>query len=68
MPFTYKPLFKMMIDRDIKKGDLRDFLSASTVAKMGKDEYVALEVLDKICTQLDCKIEEIIEHIPDKNE
>ncbi|MDN9011062.1 helix-turn-helix domain-containing protein [Brevibacillus laterosporus] len=68
MPFTYKPLFKMMIDRGIKKGDLRDFLSASTVAKMGKDEYVALEVLDKICTHLDCKIEDIIEHVPDKSE
>ncbi|MGG0792589.1 helix-turn-helix domain-containing protein [Brevibacillus laterosporus] len=70
MPFTFKPLWKLLIDRDMKRVDLRDAiqLSPSTLAKMGKDEYVALEILDKICTHLDCKIEDIIEHVPDKSE
>ena len=54
----------------MKRVDLRDaiHLSPSTLAKMGKDEYVALDILDKICTHLDCNIEDIIEHVQEKNE
>ncbi|ASJ54239.1 hypothetical protein BP422_12185 [Brevibacillus formosus] len=67
MAFTYKPLWKLLIDLDMKRTDLRDALqmSPSTLAKMGKDENVALEVLDKICNHLNCRIEDIIEHVPD---
>ncbi|MGF9907310.1 helix-turn-helix domain-containing protein [Brevibacillus porteri] len=65
MAFSYKPLWKLMIEREIKKGELREFLSGATVAKMGKDEFVAMDVLDKICTHLNCRIEDIVEHVPD---
>ncbi|QDX93248.1 XRE family transcriptional regulator [Brevibacillus laterosporus] len=70
MGFTYKPLWKMMIDKDMKKKDLREILGfhSITVAKMGRDEYVSMEVLDKLCNYFGVSIEEIIEHIPDKEE
>ncbi|MFB0830899.1 helix-turn-helix domain-containing protein [Brevibacillus laterosporus] len=66
--FSYKKLWKLMIDRGVKKGELRGFLSSATIAKMGKDEYVSMEVLDKLCNYFGVSIEEIIEHIPDKEE
>ena len=54
-----------MIDRDISKGQLRQALgiSQATLAKLAKDEFVSLEVLDKICEYLNCEIEDILEHI-----
>jgi len=65
MPFSYKKLLKLMIDRDISKGQLRQALgiSQATLAKLAKDEFVSLEVLDKICEYLNCEIEDILEHI-----
>lgn len=52
-----------MIDKGIKKMELRDLakMSNSTLAKLGKNEYVALEVLEKICIALDCDIGDIVE-------
>ncbi|QOS99828.1 helix-turn-helix transcriptional regulator [Brevibacterium sp. JNUCC-42] len=66
--FSYKRLWKLMIDRGAKKGELRSFLSGATIAKMGKDEYVSMEVLDKLCKHFGVNLEEIVEHIPDKGE
>ena len=65
MSFSYKKLLKLMIDRDISKGQLRQALgiSQATLAKLAKDEFVSLEVLDKICNYLDCEIEDILQHI-----
>ena len=47
------------------KSDLRKAIgiSSSTMAKMGKGENVSLDVIDKICKLLDCKVEDIIEHV-----
>ena len=68
MGFSYKRLLKLLIDREIKKQDLKREvgLSSPTIAKLTKGEMVSLEVLDKICNYLNCSIEEIIEHIPDQ--
>lgn len=67
--FTYKPLWKQLIDKDMTKTDLRNKtgISMGTLATMGKDEYVAMSVLDRICNELECKIEDVVEHIKENN-
>lgn len=68
MAASYKKLFKLLIDRDIKKKELaeRAGISVSTITKMGKDGVVvSSDVLVKICTALECNIEDIFEIIPD---
>lgn len=59
---TYKPLWKTLIDRDMKKMDLvaDGTLSRGTLAKMGKNEKVSLDVIERICSKLHCRIEEVI--------
>lgn len=63
MAVSYKPLFKLLIDKKMKKKDFAKLtgLSNSTVSKLAKDENVTMEVIDKICRNLNCKIEEIVE-------
>lgn len=60
---SYKPLFKLLLERDMTKTQLRESMgfSTSTLAKMSKNEYVSLEIIDNICIFLNCKIEEVIE-------
>ena len=60
---SYKPLFKLLLERDMTKTQLRESMgfSTSTLAKMSKNEYVSLEIIDNICMFLNCKIEEVIE-------
>lgn len=67
MGVSYKPLFKMLIDRDMKKTDLVDAVGISkvTLAKLSKNERVALEVIERICAYFHCKIEDVIEYIPE---
>lgn len=66
MSFSYKPLWKLLIDRNMSAEDLRSALgfSFSTMAKMKKCENVSMEILDKICNFLNCKLDDIVEHIP----
>ena len=68
MAVSYKKLWKLLIDKDIKKKDLSSMagVSPATITKMGKNGHVTTEVLLKICSALDCGIEEILEVIPDK--
>ena len=63
--FSYKPLLRLLVEKDMTKTQLREAtgMSMNTLAKISKNEYVYLEILDKICTLLDCKIEDVIEHI-----
>ena len=65
---SYKKLWKLLIDKDIKKKDLSSMagVSPATITKMGKNGHVTTEVLLKICSALDCGIEDIMEVIPDK--
>jgi len=66
---TYKKLWKLLIDRDIKKGDLCRMagFSPNTLAKMGRGENVTIETLAKICEVLNCEISDIMEFLRDKN-
>lgn len=60
---NYKPLWKMLIDRDISKGDLRrnTKIAASTFTKMMNNENVSLDVLVRICVALECGLDDIVE-------
>ena len=64
--FSYKPLLKLLIDKNMTKTQLREQLgiSMATLAKISKDEYISMKVLDDICSLLNCKIEDIVEHQP----
>ena len=68
MAVSYKKLWKLLIDKDIKKKDLSEKadISPATITKMGKGGHVTTEVLVKICAALDCKVEDIMEVVPDK--
>ena len=70
MAASYKKLWKLLIDRDMKKKDLRELtkLSSSTIAKMTKNEPVSTDVLIKICTVLNCDVGDIMEIVPDSKE
>lgn len=60
---NYKPLWKMLIDRDISKQQLREktSIARSTMVKMVNNEYVAMDVLVRICIALDCGMDDIVE-------
>ncbi len=67
MQLSYKKLWKLLIDRDMSKADLRDAagVSSSSIAKLTNGSNITTDVLLKICTALDCKVEDIIETIKD---
>ena len=60
---NYKPLWKMLIDKEISKGDLRrdTKIAASTFTKMMNNENVSLDVLVRICVALGCGLDDIVE-------
>ena len=60
---NYNKLWKLLIDRNMLKKDLKEMagLSSNAIAKMGKGGDVSTQVLSKICEALDCKIEDIVE-------
>jgi len=60
---NYNKLWKMLIDRNMMKKDLREQagLSTNVIAKMGKGGDVSTQVLSKICRALDCRIEDIVD-------
>lgn len=64
---SYKKLWKLLIDRDMKKKDLcvKTGISSASVTKMGKGGHVTTEVLAKICTALNCTMDDIMEIVPD---
>ena len=67
MAASYKKLFKLLIDREMKSKDLaaKAGISTATLAKMKKDgAVVSSEVLVKICTALNCTMDDIVEIIP----
>lgn len=63
MGVSYKKLFKLLIDRDMKKKDLQQAagLSPASVTKLAKDEYVSMEVLVKVCAALKVDVGDIME-------
>ena len=65
MSVTYTKLWKLLLDKKMKRTDLKSIagISSSTLAKLGKDEYVSLESIEKICCALDCNIDQIVDVI-----
>lgn len=63
MAISYKKLWKLLIDRDLKKKDLQMLsgVSAASITKLGKNENVNTEILEKICVALECDISDIME-------
>ena len=70
MAVSYKKLWKLLIDRDMKKKDLMAIsgVSQSSVTKMGKNENVNTDVLVRICLALNCDIGDIMEFLPEAME
>lgn len=64
---SYNPLWKLLIDLNKNKSDLRldCNLTKGTIADMGKNKYVSLQSIERICKAYNCNISDIIEYIPD---
>lgn len=69
MPVCYNKLWKILIDKNLKRTDLKECagISFNVLAKMGKDETVSMESIEKICIALDCNVGDILEVVNDKN-
>lgn len=65
MEYNYNNLWKLLIDNKLMKKDLmkKTGITSSTIAKMGKNKAVSMEVLGKICIALECNIGDIVEVI-----
>ena len=65
MSVSYKKLFKLLIDRDMKKKDLRELagIGNSTMTKLANNENVTVAVMANICKAHDCKMDDVIEII-----
>lgn len=63
--FSYKPLLRLLVEKDMTKTQLREAtgMSMNTLAKISKNEYVSMATLDSICKYFHCKIEDIIEFV-----
>ena len=63
MRISYNKLWKLLIDKEMSKMELKDAagISATTLAKLGRGENVTTDILLKICKVLECKVEDIIE-------
>lgn len=68
MAFSFKPLWVKLVQEDMTKEELRTALglSSATIAKMGKGEYVSMEVLDKICNHFSVPLSEVVIHLKDE--
>lgn len=66
MALSFVPLWKKLLDKKMNRLELARTVgfSTATLAKLGKNEYVALSVIEKICLTLDCRIEDIVEILP----
>ena len=70
MAVTYKKLFHMLIDREMSIAELQKQAgySANISTRLRNDNYVSLESVEKICRVLNCKVDDIVEFVPDRND
>ncbi len=70
MKICYNKLFKLLIDKNMKKKDLceKAGISSSTIVKMGRQEPVSVELIGKICLSLDCTANDVLEFLPGVDE
>ena len=61
---SYKPLWKLLIDKDMSKKELMQAtgISKSTMDKMGRRETISLDIVERICNYFNCKVEDVIEY------
>ena len=67
MYISYNKLWKILIDKNMKRKDLQELagISSASIAKLGKGENIGTDILLKICEALDCSVEDILETIKD---
>ena len=67
MRISYNKLLKMLIDKNMKKSDLKEMagISSASLAKLGKGDNITTDVLLRICEVMDCRIEDILETVRD---
>ena len=70
MPVKYDKLWKILEERKMMKTELvrAAKISTNAMAKLGKNEDVRVNILEKLCTSLDCKLDDIVEFVPDSKE
>lgn len=70
MSVSYKKRWKLLIDKDMLKKDLRTMtgVSTTTMSRLSKDENVSTEILSKICAALNCDVGDIMEFVPDRKD
>lgn len=68
MSISYKKLWKLLIDRDMKKKDLQKLagISSASITKLGKNENVNTEIIEKICIALKCDVCDIMEMVDER--
>ena len=66
MKACYKKLWKLLIDKNLKRTDLKKLagISSGSLAKLGRDENVSMDILQKICAALECNIGDIMDLVP----
>ena len=69
MKMCYKKLWKLLIEKDLKKKHLKALagISSASITKMGKNENINTDILVKICNALKCDVADIMEYIPKEN-
>ncbi len=67
MAFSYNKLWKLLIDKNMNKVALRDAIgiTPSTLSKLSKNKKVSMDVLEKICKELNCNVGDIVDYIND---
>ena len=68
MAISYKPLWHLLLEKEMKKMEFRDVVGISngTLARLGKNDPVSLDVIEKICITLGCNIEDVVQILPDQ--
>lgn len=69
MGVSYKRLWKLLIDKDMKKRDLKEAakLSPSLMSSLNQDKSVTVNTLSRICEVLNCRVEDVMEIVPDES-
>ena len=70
MGVSYNRLWKMLIDKNMKRIEMQYLtgISGNILARMGKNQYVSMETIEKICKKLDCTVDEMLEFTDDENQ
>lgn len=65
MPFSYRKLWKISIDKDLNKTQLRDKakITNASLSRLSKNQNVSMDILERICKSLECDISDIVEYI-----